>query len=259
MKRSHLLLAGLVIVFAGGSVICLAAKSAGTKKKKILFYSQSFEYRHDVVTRPLTGDLSFAEKVFKDFTSKAGYIVHLSQDHNDLQGDRFNRYDAIVFYTSGDPPINKKGLMEWIKNGGAFIALHPTTYTFKNDPEFINMVGALFAGHGQQSEAVIKIEVPDHPATAMLGKEWRLTDEYYWHKNFSRDNIKVLMSIDTEKTNLKPLKMQKGKDYPMAWTNTMGKGRIFYSALGHREDVWTNPLFQKHLLGGMAWAMGKDK
>jgi type 1 glutamine amidotransferase len=93
----------------------------------------------------------------------------------------------------------------------------------------------------------------------MLPKEWRLIDEYYWHKKFSRDNIKVLMSIDTEKTNLKPLKMQPGKDYPMAWINTKGKGRIFYTALGHREDVWMNPLFQKHLLGGIAWALKKNK
>ena len=108
-------------------------------------------------------------------------------------------------------------------------------------------------------EATIKIEVTEHPATVMLGNQWRIVDEFYWHKDFSRENIKVLMSIDTEKTNLKPLKMQRGKDYPMAWTNTKGKGRIFYTALGHREDVWTNPLFQKHLLGGIAWALGKDK
>ncbi|MHC4443151.1 MAG: ThuA domain-containing protein [Planctomycetota bacterium] len=258
MKPSGSILIVLALSMTGCSAMRAADQQTG-QKKKILFYSQSCEYRHAVVARPLTGELSFTEKVFKDFATKAGYQVDLSQDYNDLKGDQFKQYDAIVFYTSGDPPINKKGLMKWIGDGGAFVAIHPATYTFKTDPEFIKMVGALFAGHGDQSEAVIKIEVADHPATVMLPKEWRLIDEYYWHKKFSRDNIKVLMSIDTEKTNLKPLKMQPGKDYPMAWINTKGKGRIFYTALGHREDVWMNPLFQKHLLGGIAWALKKNK
>jgi len=53
--------------------------------------------------------------------------------------------------------------------------------------------------------------------------------------------------------------MSAGEDYPIAWTNTYGKGRVFYTALGHRRDVWTNPMFQKHLLGGMAWALNEDR
>ena len=259
MKRWGLILIALFVSTTGCSALHIADQTTGRAKKKVLFYSQSFDYRHAVVARPLTGDMSFAEKVFKDFVSKAGYEVYLSQDHNDLKGDQFKKYDAIALYTAGDPPINKDGLMKWISNGGALIAIHPSTYTFIKCPEFVKMIGAIFAGHGEQSEAVIKIEVPDHPATIMFDKEWRLVDEFYWYKNFSRDNIKVLMSIDTEKSNLEPLKMQRGKDYPMAWTNTKGKGRIFYTAFGHREDVWMNPLFQKHLLGGMAWALGENK
>jgi type 1 glutamine amidotransferase len=90
----------------------------------------------------------------------------------------------------------------------------------------------------------------------MLGGEWVLADEYYHHNRFDRKDIHVLMSVDKQKTNLALQKMVADGDYPLAWTREEGKGRVFFTALGHREDVWTNPTFQEHLLAGMAWAMG---
>jgi type 1 glutamine amidotransferase len=54
------------------------------------------------------------------------------------------------------------------------------------------------------------------------------------------------------------MQLKKGEFAPVSWTNTEGKGRVFYTSLGHREDVWTNPVYQQHLLGGIAWALGQD-
>jgi hypothetical protein len=93
----------------------------------------------------------------------------------------------------------------------------------------------------------------------MLGAEWQLKDEIYQFNDFDRDNVHMLMSIDTDKTDLKPQKMEPGKYYPVSWTRTEGKGRIFYTSLGHRLDVWENPLYQQHLLGGIAWALGEKE
>jgi type 1 glutamine amidotransferase len=70
--------------------------------------------------------------------------------------------------------------------------------------------------------------------------------------------VHVLISVDTEKSDpesLKAHKMERGKDYPVAWTNTEGKGRIFYTSPGHREDIWTNVKYQQHLIAGIKWAM----
>jgi len=273
MKHVKLLTAALIVIFLGGTLICLADRVSGGKKKKILFYSQSFGFRHSVVARPLTGELSHAEKVFKEIATKAGYEVYLSQDFNDLSKKQCNTYDAIVSYTSGNPFINRGEILNWLRNGGAFIGIHAATDSFRGDqkkdganikvwPEYIKFIGAAFAGHGKQQPTTMNIEVPDHPATKMLSQGWTVLDEIYLFSKYSRDNVKVLISVDTEKTGkekLKPMNMKPGGDYPIAWINTEGKGRVFYTSLGHREDVWTNPLYQQHLLGGIAWALKSDE
>lgn len=262
MKKMHWLLAVGAVVFVGGSLLCLAQDQGG-KKKKILFYSQSFGFRHSVVHRPLTGEMAHAEKVFKEIATKAGYEVFISQDHNDLNGDQYKQYDAVMFYTSGNPPIHRENLMKFVRGGGAFIGIHAGTDSFKDWPEYVKMIGAAFQGHKQQKVATLKIEVTDHPATKMLDQGWKLQDEYYLFGNtFSRDNARVLISVDTEKTSkedLEAMGMKPGGDVPVAWTRTEGQGKVFYTSLGHREDVWTNPAYQKHLLGGIAWALGLEK
>ena len=101
----------------------------------------------------------------------------------------------------------------------------------------------------------VKVEDPNHPATSMIGKEWKLVDEIYHQVRFSRDNCHMLMSIDLTKTDLKPQKMEPDGDYPISWTRTEGKGRVFYTSLGHRKEVWECPMYQQHLLGGIAWAL----
>ena len=102
----------------------------------------------------------------------------------------------------------------------------------------------------------------------MLGDEWPLADEFYHYAKetsdrhpvaFSRDRVRVLISVDTEKSEMKhQAGMKKGGDYPLAWCREYGEGRSFYTALGHRDDVWTNPKFQAHLLGGIKWALGLE-
>ncbi|MHC4443152.1 MAG: ThuA domain-containing protein [Planctomycetota bacterium] len=264
MKRTLLLLITGAAVIAGGVMFTMADNPAGEKKKKVLFYSQSFGFPHPVVKRPLTGELSFAEKIIKEIIPKAGYQLFISQDHNDLKNGppkcQFNKYDAIIFYTSGNPLINRECLIKWLRNGGALIGIHSATDTFKDWPEYVKLIGGSFLTHGPgKFEVTLKIENTTHPATKMLGKEWKLVDEFYHLKHFSRSNVNTLISVDKEKTNLKQQRMKPNKDYPMAWTKEVGKGRVFTTLLGHREDVWTNPLYQQHLLGGIAWALKMDK
>ncbi len=273
MKLNGIVIAVAAAILLTASLFCSADKPKDGKKK-VLFYSESAGFRHGPVVRPLTGEMAHAEKVFKEMATKAGYEVEFSQCYHDLVNKKcYEQYDAIVFYTSGNPNISRKDMLEWLKNGGAFIGIHSATDSFRGDvgvadggmtkgwPEYIEFIGAAFTTHGKQDPngVTIKIEDANHPATRMLDKEWVLVDEIYHHNRFSRDKIHVLMSIDKSKTNLEPQAMKPDGDYPLAWTNTCGKGRVFYTALGHREDVWTNPTFQEHLLGGIAWALGEKE
>ncbi|HOB74652.1 MAG TPA: ThuA domain-containing protein [Phycisphaerae bacterium] len=265
--------AASVLAIMGGTVYGQADKPQDGKKR-ILFYSQSCGFRHSVVVRPVTGELAYAEKMLKEIAGQAGYEVDVTQDFHDLKSDNvYKKYDAVVFYTTGNPPINRNALMKFIRDGGAFIGIHTATDTFHSEsgprpedkcgapwPEYVRMVGAAFRTHGKQHEVVIKVEDPNHPATKPVPADWKILDEIYLFKDFSRDNMHVLLSVDTTQLSdeaLKALAMERGQDYPVAWTRTEGKGRIFYTSLGHREDVWTNPVWRQHLLGGMAWALEK--
>ncbi|NLX14363.1 MAG: ThuA domain-containing protein [Phycisphaerales bacterium] len=271
MKLNGIVITVAAAALLGVSLLCSADKPKDGKKK-ILLYSESLGFRHSVVARPLSGEMAHAEKVFKEMCDKAGYEVHFSQSFHDLKDiKQFENYDAIVFYTSGNPEINRQAMLDWLKAGGAFIGVHATTDSYRKDaetasggkstgwPEYIEIIGGAFSGHGKQDPngVTIKIEDREHPATRMLGEEWIVVDEIYHHDRIFRDKIHVLMSVDTKKTNLEPQGMKPDGDYPLAWTNTYGQGRVFYTAMGHREDMWTNPTFQEHLLGGIAWALGK--
>lgn len=234
-------------------------------KKKILMYSASFGFRHSCVTRPLDGGLSHAEEEFKTFASQAGYEVFFTQDHNELKNDgQLKRFDAIVFYTTGSPPINRDAFLKWLREGGAFIGVHCATDTFQDWKEFGEFMGGYFQTHGPPNHLPVTLDVenPDHPATCMLGEKWTIADEIYHIRDFQADRVKKLISVDKEATP-KEIVEQHGfkpdRYYPVSWTNTEGKGRIFYTSLGHREDVWSNPEFQEHLMGGIAWALGQDR
>lgn len=255
--------AAVALGFVAVSVI--AEQASGGKKKKVLFFSPSFGFRHSTVARPLTGELSHSEKIMKELGAKNGWEVSVSQDYNDLKGDGdFKRFDAIVFYTTQSPPINKEALFKWVRGGGAFVGVHCATDSFYDSPDYNNMICAQFRTHSRNDNVVtIKVEDKNTPATKHLGDEWKLADEIYQFKEetLKRDRMHPLLSIDTTKTDLKVQKMEEGKYYPVSWTNKEEKGRVFYTSLGHREDVWTNPLYQEHLTGGINWALenaGKD-
>lgn len=261
------------------SLYCLAADKPAEGKKKLLFYSQSFGFRHSVVNRPKSGELAHAEKVLKEIAEKAGYQVDLTQDFKDLENEnQLKEYAGIVIYTTGNPLINRDALMKYVRNGGSLIGIHTATDSFHHAmqgevpmgdgqtaklaipdwPEYVKLMGGAFRTHGKQADAKMKVNDPSHPATRMIKDGWTLHEEMYLFERYN-ENVHLLLSMDTdnmEESVLSDLKLKKGEFAPVAWTNTDGKGRVFYTSLGHREDVWTNPVYQQHLLGGIAWATG---
>jgi hypothetical protein len=141
--------------------------------------------------------------------------------------------------------------------------------TFYDYPAFGEMLGGYFLRSATTSArrkiVVLKVEDQKHPATRMLGTTWPVWDEFYI---FGRPDVpgedldsrhNVLLSIDTERTDLRDTSLKPGGDYPQAWWRTYGKGRTFYTSMGHREDIWSvDPVFQAHVTGGIRWALGLE-
>jgi type 1 glutamine amidotransferase len=184
-----------------------------------------------------------------------------------MSPESLKNYDGVVFLsTTGDLPIpDKEGFLNWIKSGKAFIGIHSAGDTFHGWPEFIDMIGGEFKTHGPQVGVDCLNEDPQHPATAHLGKVWTIPqEEIYQYKNYDPAKVHELLVMDKHPNNKTP------GHYPVSWCRDYGKGKVFYTSLGHREDIWDadpniadrkNPVeiskaYQAHVLGGIRWALG---
>lgn len=184
-----------------------------------------------------------------------------------LSPESLKNYDAVIFAsTTGDLPIpDPQGLLDWIRQGHAFIGIHAASDTFHHWPGFIDMLGGEFMHHGAQVGVECLNEDPKHPANAQLGKTWEISqEEIYQFKNYDPTKLHDLLIMDKHPENGAP------GHYPVSWCKNYGSGRVFYTSLGHREDIIDadpnlpdrknspeiSKAYQAHVLGGIEWALG---
>ncbi len=253
--------------------------------KKVLYFTKSSGYEHAVVKRH-DGQLSLSERILCELGSKYSIEFTCSKDGRLFTPEYLAQFDAFCFYTSGDllspgrdgnPPLTLKGkeaLLTAIKQGKGFIGIHSATDTFHKgetaqtntkcdrawryrnlqedaDP-YTRVIGAELILHGEQQVAKARIIDPAFPGFADKGTTIELMEEWYSMTDFSTD-MHALLVMETNGMKGAPYDRP---CYPNTWARMHGKGRVFYTALGHREDVWTNPLFQELLLEGILWALG---
>ncbi len=186
------------------------------------------------------------------------------------QALRDNRIDAVIFCnTTGVLPLpDLDGFAEWVRSGGAFIGVHAATDTLKDALPYTEMICGVFDGHGPQVPATLHAGDKDHPANGKIGDIWTLSqEEMYLFKKHDRDLVRSIWFMRHH-----PNKPEEKGFFPVAWVRAFGEGRVFYTSLGHREDMWSidqnlpnriNPVetaqqFRSHLLGGIRWALGLD-
>ena len=252
------------------------SKTTKGRKKNILLFTKSSQYQHDVVKRK-NGQLSHAEQVITRLGKQNNFEVTATKDGRIFDTD-LDRYDAIFFFTQGDmtpgidghPGISTKGktaLLDAIESGKGFVGTHCASDTFhsqgasdQNQPydqrdPYIQMIGGEFISHGPQQKGTLTVAADQTPGINPLKNGLDIVDEWYALKNFSRD-MQVILVQDTRDMDgddyLRP-------PYPQTWARNHGKGRVFFTSMGHREDVWTNPNFQQILLSGLSWAVGDLK
>jgi type 1 glutamine amidotransferase len=168
-------------------------------------------------------------------------------------------FDGVFFAnTTGDLGIPDLGaFLGWVADGHAFLGAHSASDTYHpagGDRRFVEMLGAEFDRHGSQSQVWARVEDPKHPAVASLASPYGIFDEIYEFTDDPRGRVDVLLSLDRHPEDGHPETGRPG-DFPLSWTKTHGHGRVFYTALGHREDVWESGSFRAHLLGAIRWAL----
>jgi len=197
--------------------------------------------------------------------AQASYDQALKASLAKLSPENLKNYDAVIFAnTTGDLPLpDKQGFIDWVRNGGAFIAMHSGSDTFHGFKPYLEMLGGEFETHNAQvSVDAINMD-KNHPATKHLGDTFTVFDEIYIIKSYDPKTVHELLVLEQHPNSKKP------GHYPISWCKEFGKGRVFYTSLGHREDVWdpneknrksnskeVAEAYDQHILGGIKWALG---
>jgi type 1 glutamine amidotransferase len=211
-------------------------------------------------------EVTWLEKYNDEFRKVTGLTVG-KENIGRVNKDTLKNFDCVLFFTTGSKrnqqsPLTDEelsDLMDWVKAGGAFAGTHCASDTLYDTP-YGSLVGAFFQNHPWHQKIKVKVEDAKHPAAAGFATGAEITDEIYQFTDspYSREKLHIIMSVDNSSVDVKK-GARKDMDYAISWCQEYGKGRSFYTSLGHRKEVWKDERFQDHLLGGLKWAVGEAK
>ncbi len=216
-----------------------------------------------------------ANQAFTLMGNKTGaFDTEVSKDPAVFKPESLKRFDAVFFNnTVGnlfEDPALRQSLIEFIYAGGGLMGVHGTSVAFmkwpgaiEDWPEFGIMLGARGANHKANNEHVfIKLDDPTHPIVQPFGGDFDYRDEFFRvHEPYSRNRVRVLLSIDTAKTDMKQTpslgKVERAdNDYALAWVRQYGRGRVFYCGFAHHPSVFWDPKMLQFYLTAAQFALG---
>ena len=210
---------------------------------RVLALSATAGFRHD--------SIPVARQTLQSLAAANGFTLTLTENLADLNAATLASTDVIVFLlTSGELAFDatqKAAIVSFVERGGGFVGMHSATDTLYDWPDYGRIVGAYFKEHPWTQEATVVVEDRAHAATRDLGATLRLFEEYYTFRENPRPSVQVLLSLDAASVGA-------SGDFPLSWSQTIGQGRSFYTALGHFESTWTDTRFRTHVAGAIRWA-----
>lgn len=255
------------------------------KSRRMLVYSATSGFRHKSIPH---GKMAL-ELIGK---RTGAFEAVVSDDLKNFEPENLKRFDAVcLLNVTGDfflphpkdlgamePERQqkmkdndlrlKKALIEYVERGGGLVGIHSATDACYKYEAYGKMIGGYFDGHPwtQDCRVTIRVEDPDHELTRPVFKEreYSFLEEIYQFREepYSRDRLRVLLNLDPEKSD-KPKKegaiKRKDNDFAVCWVQQFGEGRVFYTSLGHREDIYMNPVMLSHYLAGIQFAVGDLK
>lgn len=251
-----------------------------TKLRRLLMYTRSVGFQHPVIARK-GNELSLAERLVTELGKKNNIDVICTKDGRIFESEEFPKIDGFLFETQGDllsekcldnsPPMTragKKALLDAVAGGKGFIGCHCASDTFhskgdrgKNqerdqvDP-YLVMLGGEFIVHGDQQKALMRVVDPHFPGIKDQ-KDFEKHEEWYALKNFAPDLHVILVQETEGMKNTGRNAMYHRPKFPATWARKHEKGRVFFTSMGHREDVWESEIMQRMLTGALAWTLGR--
>ena len=229
-------------------LVFLMASMASQAQKKVLVFSKTKGFRH--------ASIPAGQAAIMKMGKENGFLVDTTENATKFTEANLKNYSAVVFLSTTGDVLNdaQQAIFErYIQAGGGYVGIHAAADTEYDWAWYNKLAGAYFMSHPgnpnvQDGEAVAVNK--SHPSMFGFPDRWKIKDEFYDFKNFNK-NVNVLVKID-EKT-YKDGKM--GDNHPMAWYHEFDGGKAFYTNFGHTDETFSEPVFVKHLLGGLQWAM----
>ena len=237
-------LSAILLFFAG-----LVLSSCADKPERVLIFSKTVEFRHSSIepgTKAVVAMLE-SKQIQVDTTENAAYFTE----------DSLKRYSAVIFLnTSGDvlTHAQQADFERYIQAGGGFVGIHAATDTEYDWPWYNGLVGAYFNGHPAIQEATLQRVAHDDSCCTHLADTWTISEEWYNFKSI-HPTIEVLMEIDEDSYEGGT---HGGKAHPIVWKHAYDGGRSFYTALGHKEETYADPLFMQQVFAGVEFAIGSN-
>ena len=249
MKTSRIGLALTTILLVG--LVGGAARPSAGVGFSVLVFSKTLLYRHASITNGIAA--------IRKLGAVNHFRVDATEDANWFTPKTLARYQVVIFLsTSGDilDDQQQSAFREFLERGGGLVGVHAAVAgdlaTEGGWPWYGEALCAQFSNHSAIVVATIEVEDARNPSTLGFPKRWVRTDEWYNFLASPRGQVHVLASLD--ETTYQGGTM--GRDHPVAWCKVIGRGRMWYTALGHTEASFTEPLFLQHLLGGIQVATG---
>lgn len=234
------------------AAFCLALTFLSTawaqkKGSKVLVFTKAAGYHHASIPAGIAA--------IQKLGAANGYKVDTTSNSTVFTSKNLKSYTALIFLnTTGNvfDSAQKEGLVKYIQGGGGFVGIHAASDTEMDWPWYVRMVGACFSNHPKPQVANILVVDSTHPTTQHLPRPWRKMEEWYNFKEQPKD-VHVLLAVDESSYE----GGKNGNNHPLSWYHNFEGGRVFYTALGHFDEAYSDTLFLQHLEKGIEWALGR--
>ncbi|WP_129792449.1 ThuA domain-containing protein [Sphingosinicella sp. CPCC 101087] len=246
-------LLSLLLLLAGGTALS-ADPGPGLEGKRVLIFSHSTGFRHE--------SIDAAVPSLRAAISAAGGVPIASEDPDIFSSERLARLDAIILVSTTTD--RRRPESEWlsggrrdafqafVRRGGGVVGIHAASDSHYHWLWYGEMLGGRFRRHPPgTAQGRLRVVDPAHPATKRLDPQFGHHDE--WYVIDDRDaSTSLLLTLDPASIG-EPA----GPDWPISWAREHEGGRIFYTALGHTTEAWSQPAMINHVLGGLEWVLDR--
>jgi cytochrome c len=241
--------ASTIVAVVAAVVTAAPGSHQQTAGPRILVFTKTAGFRHP--------SIPVAVRTVRELGARNGFAVDATEEGRVFTNANLGRYDAVVFLmTTGDvlDARQQRAFKRFIRAGGGFAGVHSAADTEYDWAWYGRLLGAYFRNHPQIQQGAIDVANARHPSTVRLPRRWTRTDEWYNFARNPRGAVRVLATLDERSYSPGPGAM--GGDHPIAWFHPFQGGRAWYTAGGHTEESYAEPLFRRHLLGGIRYAAG---